>query len=168
MRVLIPSTRLFLRRSLNFVSLAKHLATFLSRIETLPLTESLHEALLKFTAACLTAGDMALWMGPGRKAIVRVWERPALALELCCVLSDLNWGGWKLLAMPQVVKLVPDLLDTHTEKALELLSALQEDKRLQVDAPWRQRLQAWFSQRLSAWVGSPEQVSRSLPEPRNL
>lgn len=102
---------------------------------------------------------MALWMGPGRKVIARVWERPPLALELCCVLSDLNWGGWKLLAMPQVIKSVPDLLDTSTVKTLELLSTLQEKRLLQVDAPWKQRLQAWFSQRLAPWTGSPEQVS---------
>ena len=102
---------------------------------------------------------MALWMGPGRKVIARVWERPTLALELCCVLSDLNWGGWKLLAMPQVIKAVPDHLDAHTEKALELLTALQAQKKLQVDAPWKQRLQTWFSQRLTSWTGSHEQVS---------
>ena len=89
-------------------------------------------------------------------------QRPALALELCCVLSDLNWGSWKLLAMPQVVKMVPDLLDTHTEKALELLSALQAEKKLQVDAPFKQRLQAWFNQRLASWTASHEQVSAVL------
>ncbi|GJE97349.1 DRIM domain-containing protein [Phanerochaete sordida] len=137
---------------------AKHLATLLSHFETLPLSDALHAALLKFAAACLTAGDMALWMGPGRKVLARVWARPALALELCAVLADLNWGGWKLLALPQVVKHVPDLLDTHAEKALELLSALQQAKRLHVEAPWKQRLQAWFAERLAGWSGSSEQA----------
>ena len=141
---------------------AKHLTTLLSQFESLPLSDLLHEAVLKFATACLTAGDMALWMGPGRKVLARIWERPVLALELCTALSDLKWGGWKLLALPQIVKFVPDLLDSHTEKALELLSALQEARRLQVDAPWKQRLQAWFTQRLSSWTGAPEQVRRTV------
>ncbi|EKM53531.1 uncharacterized protein PHACADRAFT_99272, partial [Phanerochaete carnosa HHB-10118-sp] len=137
---------------------AKHLTTLLSQFESLPLSDLLHEALLKFVAACLTAGDMALWMGPGRKVFVRIWERPVLALELCTVLSDLNWGGCKLLASPHVVKLVPDLLDSHTEKALELLSALQKEKKLQAEASWKQRLQAWFTRQLSSWSRTPDQV----------
>ncbi|KIP04980.1 hypothetical protein PHLGIDRAFT_25296 [Phlebiopsis gigantea 11061_1 CR5-6] len=137
---------------------AKHLATLLSHFQSLPFADRLHEALLKFSAACLTAGDMALWMGPGRKVVARVWERPTLALELSCVLSDLNWGGWKLLVMPHVVKSVPDLLDAYPEKALELLSTLQAEKKLQVDMPWKQRLQTWFSQRLVSWTGSHEQA----------
>lgn len=103
---------------------------------------------------------MALWMGPGRKVLARVWARPRLALALCCVLSDLGWGGWKLLALPQVVKALPDLLDAgaHTGPALELLGAAQREKRLQVDAPWKARLQTWFERRLEGWVGDAEQV----------
>ena len=97
-------------------------------------------------------------MGPGRKVIARVWERPTLALELCSVLADLNWGGFKFLALPAVVKGVPDLLDAYTEKALQLLGTLQVEKRLQVDNAWKQKLQSWFSQRLAGWTGASEQV----------
>lgn len=139
---------------------AKHLSTLLLGFEYLPLTDRLHAVLLKYAASCLTAGDMALWMGPGRKVLARVWERPTLALELFGVLSSLNWGGWKLLAQSQVLKTIPDLLDTHTEKALELLDALQKEKRLQgMDAQWKERLQIWVQTRLGGWTKGAEQVS---------
>lgn len=98
-------------------------------------------------------------MGPGRRVLARVWERPTLALELCGVLSSLNWGGWKLLAQSHVLKTIPDLLDTHTEKALELLDALQKEKRLQgMDAQWKERLQTWVQTRLGNWTKGIEQV----------
>ena len=109
------------------------------------------------------AGDMALWMGPGRKVFERAWEeRPVLALELTGALSDMNWGGWKLIAQPHVLKRVLAALDTYTQKSLETLCALQTKGRLEsTDAAWRGQLQAWVDTRFQQWSGSNEQVSPS-------
>lgn len=105
------------------------------------------------------AGNMALWMGPGRKVMECVWERPELALELCGVLSDLNWGGWKLIALPHVLKRTHILLQDHPRKTLELLSALHREGRLEpVDVVWRQRFQSWVDTRFTEWRGTQEQV----------
>ena len=107
------------------------------------------------------AGDMALWMGPGRKVFERAWEeRPILALELTGVLSDMNWGGWRLIAQPHVSKRILVVLDTYTQQALETLCALQRNGRLEsTDAAWRERQQAWVDARFQRWSGSDEQVS---------
>ncbi|KAJ3554433.1 hypothetical protein NM688_g3115 [Phlebia brevispora] len=127
---------------------------------TLPMSDNLHAVLLKFAVSCLMAGDMALWMGPGRKVFERVWdERPGLALELTGALSDLNWGGWKLIAHPHVLKRTPTVIDIHPQNTLEMLSALQRSGRLgTMDAPWRMRLQAWIDDAFQEWNASEEQI----------
>ena len=139
---------------------AKHLQALLTRFQSLPLTEDLHSSLLKFTVACLTAGDMALWMGPGRKVLERAWdEMPTLALDMTGALSELNWGGWKLLALPHVLRRTAALLETQPQKTLEMLSALHKDLRLDaVDATWNQSVQSWVDARFEHWQGSQEQV----------
>ncbi|CAL1711913.1 unnamed protein product [Somion occarium] len=139
---------------------AKQLSSMLSQFQKLPLSEdALHAAVLKFTVSCLTAGDMALWMGPGRKVFERIFERPALGLELCGVLSDLNWGGWKSLALPKVTRLLPQYLETHTTRALELLVALNRTHKLDgVDQGWKQRIQTWVDQQFEGWKQSEEQI----------
>ncbi|KAI0820961.1 armadillo-type protein [Irpex lacteus] len=61
-----------------------------------PLTQTTHTPFLKLVVSCLTAspGDMALYMGAGRKVMERVWkERPVLGVEVCGVLGDAGWGG---------------------------------------------------------------------------
>lgn len=141
----------------------KSLSSLLSQFHRFPLTEdSLHVAILKFTTSCLTAGDMALWMGPGRKVFERIFECPILGLELCGVLSDLNWGGWKLLALPRVIKLLPSYLENHSEKSLELLVALVRQHRLDgVDTAWKQRIETWVNGRFSEWRQTDDQVMAS-------
>ena len=108
----------------------------------------------------LTAGEMALWLGPGRKVFERIWERPVLGVELCGALSDLNWGGWKMLALPHVLKLAPELLQSHTAKTLELLVAVHREGRLEnVDVAWKGKLQKWVDGRFAAWDGSTDKAS---------
>ncbi len=103
---------------------------------------------------------MALWMGPGRKVFERAWERPSFALDLCGTLSNLGWGGWKLIALPHVIRSVPQLLQSHPSKVLALLSILRNDGRLDgVDSAWKQRLQSWVDIRFREWKGTEEQVS---------
>ncbi|KAK7691383.1 hypothetical protein QCA50_004782 [Cerrena zonata] len=132
---------------------AKALSSLLSQFQKFPLSEDiLHAAILKFTASCLTAGDMGLWMGPGRKVFEKIFECPTLGLELCGVLSDLNWGGWKSLALPRIMKLLPTYLDNHSDKSLELLVALVKGHRLDgIDVVWKQRVQTWVDGRFSDW-----------------
>ncbi|OSX61435.1 hypothetical protein POSPLADRAFT_1144486 [Postia placenta MAD-698-R-SB12] len=138
---------------------ASHLSSLLSHCGSLPLNDLLHPAVLKFSTATLTAGDMALWMGPGRKVLERVWERPTLALELCAALSDLGWGGWKSLALPHVLKHTPALLQSHARETAELLAALQRERRLaSVDIVWKQRVQAWVDSRFARWEHAAESV----------
>lgn len=137
----------------------------LSQFLSLPLSDRLHPSLFKLSVACLTAGDMALWMGPGRKVLERIWEvRPALALDVTSGLSDLNWGGFKLLALPHVLKRTSAALDTDPYNTLEMLSSLQKDKRLEsAETNWRQHLQAWVDTRFQDWSGSEEQARLLLP-----
>ena len=47
------------------------------------------------------------------------------------VLSDLNRGGWKLIALPHVLEMTWVALEDHTTNALELLTALQGEAPLQ-------------------------------------
>ncbi|KAI0937862.1 hypothetical protein AcW1_003904 [Taiwanofungus camphoratus] len=159
-----------LRRTIEIVTIScsvrqgsrmthQHLSTLLSQFSSFPLTDTLHSALLKFAAAGLTAGDMALWMGPGRKVVERSWERSTLGIELCGVLSDLAWGGWKSIALPYVLKHSPQLLESHPRKTLELLAALHREKRLAgVDIVWKQKFQSWVDGRLSEWEQTEENV----------
>lgn len=139
---------------------AKALSSLLSQFQKFPLSEDiLHVAILKFTASCLTAGDMGLWMGPGRKVFEKIFECPTLGLELCGVLSDLNWGGWKSLALPRIMKLLPTYLDHHSDKSLELLVALVKGHRLDgIDVVWKQRVQTWVDGKFSDWNRTDVQV----------
>lgn len=141
---------------------AKHLSAILSQLLLVPLTDRLHEAYLKLSASCLTAGDMALWMGPGRKVFERAWaERPALALHLTGVLLDLGWGGWQMIALPHLVKRTLDLLEADQEvmKVLEVLNAAYRDKKLAgVDERWKARLQKWVTTRFTKWEARDSQV----------
>lgn len=141
---------------------AKHLSTVLSHFPSIPLTDALHAPSLKFTLSVLTAGDMALWTGPGRTVLSRAFEqRPALALELCGALAELNWRGWKLLALPLVLKYTGALLQTMPGKTLGLLAALERGGRLEkgvVDMVWRTRLEGWVQERFGEWVFGEENV----------
>ncbi len=141
---------------------AKQLTALVSRRPPLPLAAALHSSILKFTTASLLAGDMALAIGPGRKVFERIWELPELALELCGVLSDLHWGGWKSIALPHLLKHSHSFLRDHTLKTLELLSALHREGRLEgVDLAWRQSFEVWIDGRLEEWDGPGKQVCQS-------
>ncbi|CCM06042.1 uncharacterized protein FIBRA_08288 [Fibroporia radiculosa] len=136
---------------------AQHLTTMLSHFVEIPFTDEFQPSLLKFLAAALTAGDMGLWMGLGRKALEYAWQCPVFGVELCGALASLDWGGWKLMALPHVLKHTPDLLESHPEKTLQLLVALHKEKRFSgVDIVWRQQLQAWVDEQITEWRHSEE------------
>lgn len=142
---------------------AKHLKSLLSQIPTFPLTSTLHPAVLKFSLSTLIAGDMALWAGPGRIVLLRAFDtRPVLALELCGALAELGWGGWRLLALPSVLKWTGELLGSMPGRMLELLAALEEGGRLEkdvVDVVWRKRVMDWVERRFGEWEFNEENVS---------
>ena len=162
-RVLNVLTVLCSVRSGSRIS-AKNLSTILTHLQSIPITDELHVAYLKLTVACLTAGDMALWMGAGRKVFERTWaERPKLALQITGATLELGWGGWQMIALPHVVKRSLDVLESNTEVVcvLEVLSAAQKEGKLSgVDEKWKERLRKWAIARFSKWDGSEEQVCR--------
>ncbi|KDQ28426.1 hypothetical protein PLEOSDRAFT_1077268 [Pleurotus ostreatus PC15] len=113
---------------------------------------ALHHALGKVTAATLLAGEMGLWLGPGRKLLESSWSDPAYAIKLHGALADLGWGGWKSLALPNVLKQTPNLLQNDPHNTIHLLSVLHRDKRLgEVDLVWKQRFNTWASGQLRNW-----------------
>lgn len=142
---------------------SNHLSTILSQILLVTLTDELHESFLKLSVSCLIAGDMALWMGLGRRVFERAWsERPALALHMTGALLELGWGGWQMIALPHVVKMSLTLLeaDKETMQVLEVLSAAHwENKLAGVDERWTSRLHRWVTARFANWGSTESQVS---------
>ncbi|KAM5545238.1 hypothetical protein V8D89_001349 [Ganoderma adspersum] len=137
----------------------KQLGTLLAGYPAIPLTDALHISLLKFATSALTAGDMAVWMAHARKVFDHAWERPLLGIELTGALSELLWGGWKLVALPHVSVKTHKLLETHPTETLELLAALNGEKRLgDMDIVWKQRFGTWVEKTLSNWDRSEANV----------
>ncbi|KAI9063947.1 hypothetical protein FKP32DRAFT_1603293 [Trametes sanguinea] len=137
----------------------KQLSALLSEYPALPLTDKLHPSLLRFATSALTAGEMALWTAHGRKVLERSWERPLLGIELTGALSDLSWGVWKLVAAPYVSSNTHKILESHPAQALELLAALNREKRLNdMDIVWKQRFQAWVEKTFSSWEHTERNV----------
>lgn len=105
----------------------KHLTALAACIPPL-LPAHAHAALVRLAAALLAAGDMALWLGAGRKILAASWEvsspapsdfdpgsgstpeqdagtaKCAFALALHGALADpaLAWGGWRAVGLPLV------------------------------------------------------------------
>lgn len=102
---------------------------------------------------------MALWIGPGRKLIEHSWKDLPFGMKLCGALSELQWGGWKLIELPHVVKLTSQLLDKHQKEALTLLASLWQAKRLgEVDHAWKGRLEVWIGEWFSRWERTEDKV----------
>lgn len=107
---------------------------------------------------------MGLWLGPGRKLLESSWSDPAYAIKLHGALSDLGWGGWKSLALPNVLKQTPNLLQNDPHNAIHLLSVLHRDKRLgEVDLVWKQRFNVWAGGQLQNWELTEDAVSFRAP-----
>ncbi|KAI0628424.1 armadillo-type protein [Trametes polyzona] len=137
----------------------KQLSALLAEYPAVPLSDALHASLLKFATSVLTAGEMPLWAAHGRKVLERSWERPVLGIELTGALSDLSWGGWKLVAAPYISSNTHKLLETHPAETLELLAALNREKRLSdMDIVWRQRFQRWVEKALASWEQTEKNV----------
>ncbi|KAG7091487.1 hypothetical protein E1B28_010518 [Marasmius oreades] len=120
-------------------------------------------SLLKLSSALLTAGDMSSWMSSGRGYLARLWEdeeMDSFTLKLHGVLSELGWGGWKMIAQPVLVKKTSRKLETETEMAIKgketiiLLAALCRRGKLgEVDLVWRRKVEEWSYKRLKEFAG---------------
>ncbi|KAG7447295.1 uncharacterized protein BT62DRAFT_948312 [Guyanagaster necrorhizus] len=135
----------------------KHLSQLLTAANSIPITEAVRPSLLKLSAAVLTAGDMALSMGLGRRFLEHCWDHPVFAIELHGALADLGWGGWKMIALPTLLKKTPLLLENEPVRTLQLLASVHKEKRLgEIDLVWKQRVEQWVKNRLQNWVMSRE------------
>lgn len=125
---------------------AKHLSAIVLASLSIPI--SVHSSHLSFATSVLTAGDMSLWIGPGRKLVELSWLDALFGIKLCGVLSDLGWKGWKLVELPHVTKQTPQLLEGRSLDILELLATLHQAKRLEdADEVWIQQVQTWATSR---------------------
>lgn len=145
-------------------------------LATLPVTASLHTTLLRYVTSLFFAGEMSLWLGPGLKYLQRSWtlspstvneafsQTPvsfALKLHLC--LADVNWGGWKLIALPVLIKSTakPDLglLNREQRRLIAFLAALMRGGKLgtpaEVDVSWKKKVETVIVTRLTGgeWKG---------------
>lgn len=151
-------------------------------LAALPVTAPLHTTLLRYVTSLFFAGEMSLWLGPGLKYLQRSWTLPpstaddafsgtplsfALKLHLC--LADVNWGGWKLIALPVLIKSTakPDLglVDREQRRLIAFLAALVRGGKLgtpaELDASWKTKVENVIIARLTsgAWkAGSTDEA----------
>ncbi|KZT18582.1 hypothetical protein NEOLEDRAFT_1246369 [Neolentinus lepideus HHB14362 ss-1] len=133
----------------------KHISTVLSHISSIPVTESLEESLLKLTISTLISGDLSLSLGPGRKVVEQSLQYASFALQLYGSLAEMEWGGWKLIGLPNLLKAVPELLRKEPGKTIELVAVLQR-KGMITDV--EKVLGEWVRERLAGWEKSEEKV----------
>ena len=105
------------------------------------------------------AGNLSLWMAAGRDLVQQSWTNVTFGAQLCGILSDLSWGGWKMLQFPHMIKQLPNLLGCDASRGLELLAALHNAQRVKdVPATWLLRLEEWILRRFEAWTLTAEKV----------
>ena len=111
------------------------------------------------------AGDLSLWMAAGRDLVQQSWTNVTFGAQLCGILSDLSWGGWKMLEFPHMIQQLPNLLDCDAIRGLRLLAALHNAQRVKdVPAAWLLRLEEWVLRRFEAWTMTAEKVRCRLDQ----
>jgi U3 small nucleolar RNA-associated protein 20 len=123
---------------------------------------------------------MSHWIGSGLKFLQRIWglvERPAgddedavcltLSLKLHGSLAELGWGGWKMVALPLVLKATvrPSLLDQEPRKLFSFLASLKRLKKLnpgEVDMVWKAKIEKCALARLEVLKGQAGDAVVSL------
>lgn len=126
---------------------------------------------------------MSHWLGPGLKFLQVIWNKPpnpslpfdqsslsfALKLHLC--LADSGWGGWKLIALPLVIrstiKAELRLMDLYQKRTITFLAALWARRKLrppeEIDIVWSKKVEFIVLTRLVSgeWkTGVPEDEVR--------
>jgi U3 small nucleolar RNA-associated protein 20 len=108
---------------------------------------------------------MSLWLGPGLKFMQRSWglnrqdgdeDSVLFALKFTGCLAELEWGGWKLVALPLLLKstIKSDFFEKEPRRLIGFLAALKTAKKLitgETDAVWRARIEKCALDRLRAW-----------------
>lgn len=138
------------------------LASALPDFQICPVVET---ALLNFSVAVLTAGDMSMSMSVGRIFIAGALKVPKFGASLLGILAESSWGGWKLVALPALLRSTGDLLAAEPKQTLRLFASLRNSNKLgDVDIVWRRTIDIWLCERLSHW----ELSSDGVDELRNL
>ena len=126
---------------------------------------SLEESLLRACVSVLMAGDFSLWMAAGRDLVQQSWTNVTFGAQLCGILSDLSWGGWKLLEFPHMVQHLPNLVDTDAIRGLRLLASLHGAQRVKdVPTAWLLRLEEWILKRFEDFTVTSDKVRCLLDE----
>ncbi|QRV98240.1 WD repeat-containing protein [Ceratobasidium sp. AG-Ba] len=104
-----------------------------------------------FVVATLAAGDMSVWIGPGRRALDAVWQDPIEGMRIAAILSELGWGGWKSMVLPYVLRRTPETHTTSPTQTLSILAHLYSAGKLDVDPLWVARVGSEVSDMLGNW-----------------
>ncbi|KAF9234002.1 armadillo-type protein [Melanogaster broomeanus] len=90
---------------------------------------------------------------------MKALETPKFGVLLLGALSELSWGGWKLIALPTLLRSTSTLLEKEPRKTSRLLSGLRRSDKLgEVDIVWRHTVDTWVCDRLSRWELSMDSV----------
>lgn len=127
-----------------------------------PIPACLFPSLLKYTTSILIAGDMSIWLGPGRKILAHTLQ-PSLikfGITLHGALADaeLEWGGWKGVGIQGVLKVsgTGALLDGNDAGlGLAFLARLVREGTIgeaDVDLIWKERVGKVVDARLQDWT----------------
>jgi U3 small nucleolar RNA-associated protein 20 len=105
------------------------------------------------------AGDLSLWMAVGRDLVQQSWTNVSFGAQLCGILSDLSWGGWKMLEFSHMIQHLPTLVDSDAIRGLGLLVALHKAQRVKdVPVAWLLRLEERILKRFEDWTITRDKV----------
>ena len=120
---------------------------------------SLEKSLLHACVSVLMAGDLSLRMAAGRDLVQQSWTNVTFGAQLCGILSNLSWGGWKLLEFPHMIQHLPNMIDSDPIRGLRLLAVLHGAQRVKdVPAAWLLRLEEWILKRFEDFTVTPDKV----------
>lgn len=141
-----------------------------SQLQVLPVVKELHSAMLLFCTSLLMAGEMSLWLGPALKFLQQSWAGSvsspvtaeefsthplAFTLKLHLCLSDSGWGGWKMVALPLVMRSTlrsdAGLAQYAPRQLLAFAASLKREKNItpaDSDTVWRTKLETLAMERL--------------------
>lgn len=156
---------LFVYTSLLTYPEADQLSSITQMLSSLIQFPSLEKPLLHACVSVLVAGDLSLWMAAGRDLVQHSWTNVTFGAQLCGILSDLSWGGWKLLEFPHMIQHLPNMVDSDPIRGLRLLAALHGAQRVKdVPAAWLLRLEEWISKRFEDCTITPDKVRCRLDQ----